>query len=45
MAGLGVTHDGLATRLAAVKSVNGWRVRYLKSKGVTTSPAAHAVSG
>jgi ATP-dependent Clp protease ATP-binding subunit ClpA len=45
MAELGVTHDGLAQTLGAMTTVNGRRIRYIESKGITTNPAAHDVSG
>jgi ATP-dependent Clp protease ATP-binding subunit ClpA len=46
MAELGVTHDPLQARLASImRTVNGRRIRYIESKGITTNPAAHGVSG
>lgn len=46
MAELGVTHDRLATKFGRImKTVNGRRIRYIESKGITTNPAAHGVSG
>jgi ATP-dependent Clp protease ATP-binding subunit ClpA len=45
MAALGVTHERVADQLARVKTVNGRRIRYLESKGTTTNPRAHDVSG
>lgn len=46
MAELGVTHDRLATELGRMmKIVNGRRVRYIESKGITTNPASRNVSG
>jgi ATP-dependent Clp protease ATP-binding subunit ClpA len=42
---LGVTHDGVASRLAQMKTVNGSRIRYSEAKGITTNPQAHDVSG
>lgn len=45
MAEHGVTHEGVASRLARIKSVNGRRIRYLESKGITANPRAHDVSG
>ena len=45
MVELGVTHEGVANQLARIKTVNGRRIRYLASKGITTNPRAHDVSG
>jgi ATP-dependent Clp protease ATP-binding subunit ClpA len=45
MSELGVTHEGVANQLARTKTVNGRRIRYLASKGITTNPRAHDVSG
>jgi ATP-dependent Clp protease ATP-binding subunit ClpA len=45
LAELGVTHDRLAQAFGAMNTVNGRRIRYIKSKGTTTNPAAHDVSG
>jgi ATP-dependent Clp protease ATP-binding subunit ClpA len=45
MAELGVTHDRLAGALGGTNIVNGRRVRFFESKGTTTNPAAHDVSG
>lgn len=45
LAGLGLTHDRLATALAGMKIANGKRLRYFASKGATTNPAAHQVIG
>jgi ATP-dependent Clp protease ATP-binding subunit ClpA len=45
MAELGVTHEGVASRLARTKTVNGRRIRYLASKGIATNPRAHDVNG
>jgi ATP-dependent Clp protease ATP-binding subunit ClpA len=45
MAELGVTHDRFAQALGRLNIVNGRRVRFSKSKGTTTNPAAHDVSG
>jgi ATP-dependent Clp protease ATP-binding subunit ClpA len=45
MAELGVTHERLATRLGSMRTVNGRRSRYIESRGATTNPAAHDVSG
>ena len=38
MTELGVTHDRLAEALGALKTANGRRVRFVKSKGTTTNP-------
>jgi len=45
MAELGVTHDRLATEFGKMKTVNGRRIRYIESKGITTNPASHDVHG
>ena len=45
MAELGVTHGQLSTEFAKMNIVNGRRVRYIESKGITTNPASHNVSG
>jgi hypothetical protein len=45
MAELGITHDRLADRVRELTRVNGKRVRYRESKGITTNPAAHDVWG
>jgi ATP-dependent Clp protease ATP-binding subunit ClpA len=45
LAELGVTHDHLAQAFGAMNTVNGRRIRYIKSKLITTNPAAHDVSG
>jgi ATP-dependent Clp protease ATP-binding subunit ClpA len=45
MTELGVTHERVADHLARTKRVNGRQIRYLESKGITTNPAAHDVSG
>ena len=42
---LGLTHDAVAARLAAITTVNGRRIRYVRSKGVTLNPAAHQIHG
>jgi len=45
MAELGVTHESVAGQLARMKLVNGRRIRYLESKGITSNPRAHDVNG
>jgi ATP-dependent Clp protease ATP-binding subunit ClpA len=45
MAELGVTHDRFAQGLVATDTVGGRRIRYVKAKGTTANPAAHAVNG
>jgi ATP-dependent Clp protease ATP-binding subunit ClpA len=45
MAAVGVTHERVTNQLARVKTVNGRRIRYFESKGITTNPRAHDVSG
>src|SRR6202521_6437085 len=45
MSELGVSHEGVARELARMKTVNGKRIRYVASKGITTNPRAHDVSG
>ncbi len=45
MAEVGVTHDSLAAELGRIKTVNGRRIRYIESKGITTNPASHNVRG
>jgi len=45
MAELGVTHERVAGQVAQKSTVNGRRIRYVESKGVTTNPRAHDVSG
>jgi ATP-dependent Clp protease ATP-binding subunit ClpA len=45
LAELGVTHDRLAQAFGAIKTANGRRMPYIKSKWVQTNPAAHDVSG
>lgn len=45
MGALGVTHERVAGQLARMNTFNGRRIRYLESKGITTNPRAHDVSG
>lgn len=45
MAELGVTHERVASQLARMNTFNGRRIRYLESKGISTNPRAHDVSG
>jgi ATP-dependent Clp protease ATP-binding subunit ClpA len=45
MADLGVTHEGVAGQLDRMNTFNGRRIRYLESKGISTNPRAHDVSG
>ena len=45
MADLGVTHEGVAGQLARINTFKGRRIRYLESKGISTNPRAHDVSG
>jgi ClpA/ClpB-like protein len=45
MAELGVTHEGVAIRLARTKTANSRRIRYVASKGITSNPRAHDVNG
>lgn len=45
MAALGVTHDRVADQLARMKTVNGRRIRYFQSKGITANPRSHDVGG
>lgn len=45
MAELGVAHDRLAIEFGRIKIINGRRVRYIESKGITTNPASHDVRG
>lgn len=45
MAALGITHEVLAARLAAMKSVNGRRGYYRKSRWTSPNPAAYRVNG
>jgi hypothetical protein len=45
MSELGVTHEGVARRLDRMNTFNGRRIRYLESKGISTNPRAHDVSG
>jgi ATP-dependent Clp protease ATP-binding subunit ClpA len=45
MAELGLTHDGIAIQLAQLKTVSGKRTKYVESKGITSNPSAHDVSG
>jgi ATP-dependent Clp protease ATP-binding subunit ClpA len=42
---LGVTHEGVAGQLARMNTINGRKIRYLKSQGITSNPRSHAVSG
>jgi hypothetical protein len=41
MAELGLTRDRLAKEFGPMNIVNGSRIRYFKSKEITTNPAAH----
>jgi len=45
LAALHVTHERIAEQLSRLRTVNGRRIRYIESKGITTNPAAHAVRG
>jgi ATP-dependent Clp protease ATP-binding subunit ClpA len=45
MAELGVTHEGVAGQLDRMNTFNGRRIRYVESKGISTNPRAHDVSG
>ena len=45
MAELGATHRAVATVLARTTTINGRRIRYLESKGITSNPRAHDVAG
>jgi hypothetical protein len=45
MAELGATHARLAREFGAINTSNGRRIRYFASKGVSTNPTAHDVSG
>ena len=45
MADLDVTHEGVAGQLARINTFKGRRIRYLESKGISTNPRAHDVSG
>jgi ATP-dependent Clp protease ATP-binding subunit ClpA len=45
MSELGVTQESVAGQLDRMNSFNGKRIRYLESKGISTNPRAHDVSG
>jgi ATP-dependent Clp protease ATP-binding subunit ClpA len=45
MAELGLTRDRLAEGFGPMNTVNGRRIRYFKSKWITTNPAAHNMQG
>jgi hypothetical protein len=45
VAELGVTHAGIANQLARIETIRGRKIRYVESKGVTSNPRSHDVSG
>ncbi len=45
LAELGVTHHGFAGQLARMNTLNRRKTRYLESKGITSNPKSHDVSG
>jgi hypothetical protein len=45
MAKLGVTHEWVAGKLALMSTLNGRKIRYFQSRGITSNPRSHDVSG